>query len=676
MLDALGVAICLADSAEPDAPLLYVNDAFEELTGWTAEAALGRGLETVLGTSAGETDRPGRAVVPIGRRDGSTVRCELTFTPVPGPDDGVAFWAGVLVAAGERALSADEAVMVETVLRVERDRAQSYLDVANVLLVILYADGTVGLLNRHGREVLGDPSGELVGTGWVDEVIPPEDRDAARAALDELLQQEGVAHYEGDLLTRTGARRRIAWQVTTLADPKGRMVAVLSGLDITDRVRAESELRKLAFFDSLTGLPNRAQLESRLRAAVTRARRRDRAVALVLVDLDNFKLVNDSLGHAAGDRLLRRVAGRLRGAEGEAGLLARSGGDEFMLLVSDLPRERAERAARETADQLAARLAEPFTVARAEFHVAASIGISVFPGDADGAEELLQHADVAMYQSKGRGRAASTVYAGITHDPLERLSLSRRLRRAIARSELALHYQPIVWTASGRLHSMEALLRWHDPERGVVQPDSFIPAAEEMGLLDPIGAWVIEALAAQVVEWQAQGIQPRVSFNVSPRELHRPDFAADLGERLRSAGADPSLLTMELTESATLREPERIGPLLRDLRALGLQLAIDDFGAGWSSLSRLRSLPVQILKIDRSFLREIPENPEAGAIVRAIIALSDALGRTTVAEGVELPVQQHFLAAQGCPLSQGHLFGEALPAEQMTERLRRERTLI
>ena len=668
MLDALGVAICLADDRE----ILYVNEAFERLTGWTAGEALGRGMEAVLGTAAGETKRPGRSVIPVRRRDGSSVRCEVTFTEVP----EASCWAVVIVDAGERARSADEAGMIETVLRVERDRAQSYLDVAHALLVILQADGTVALLNRHGRQVLADPRGELVGANWIDEVTPPEDREASREALKELLEAETVAHYESDLVTRKGRRRRIAWQATSLADAKGRMVAVLSGQDITDRVRAETELRKLAFFDSLTGLPNRAQLESRLRTAVTRARRRDRAVGLILIDLDNFKLVNDSLGHGAGDRLLRRVAGRLRGAEGEAGLLARSGGDEFMLLISDVPRERVVHVARETADQLAARLSKPFTVARAEFHVEASIGISVFPGDADGAEELLQHADVAMYQSKGRGRAASTVYAGITHDPLERLSLSRRLRRAIAGGELALHYQPIVWTASGRLHSMEALLRWQDPERGLVSPDAFIPAAEEMGLLDPIGAWVIEALAAQVVEWQAKGLQPRVSFNVSPRELHRPDFAADLGERLRNAGVDPSLLTMELTESATLREPERIGPLLRDLRALGLQLAIDDFGAGWSSLSRLRSLPVQILKIDRSFLREIPENPEAGAIVRAIIALSDALGRTTIAEGVELPVQQHFLAAQGCPLSQGRLFGDARPPEQMTERLQRERTLV
>jgi diguanylate cyclase (GGDEF)-like protein/PAS domain S-box-containing protein len=557
-LDALGVAVCLADAAYDDQPLVYVNTAFERLTGYSAEEALGRNPRFLQGP---DTDpdaiaelrdaiahgRDCRVTLRNRRRDGTPFWNELTVTPVPGPDRRVALYAGVLVDVTARLRAAD------------------------------------------------------------------------------------------------------------------------------DVAAAEQEVHRLAFFDSLTGLPNRAQLEARLRASVTRARRRNRAVALLLVDLDNFKLVNDSLGHTAGDRLLRRIAGRLRGAEGENGMLARHGGDEFLVLLGDLPRSDAEETARAAAAGLAERLAKPFTVTGAEFHVEASIGISIFPDDADGAEALLQHADVAMYQSKGRGRAASTVYAGVTHDPLERLSLSSRLRRAIAQGELALHYQPIVWTGSGRLHSMEALLRWHDPERGLLHPERFIPAAEEMGLLDPIGAWVIGALARQITAWHAEGLTPRVSFNVSPRELHRPDFAAELGERLKAANVDPALLTMELTESATLREPERIGPLLRDLRALGLRLAIDDFGAGWSSLARLRSLPVQMLKIDRSFLAEIPDDPEAGAIVRAVIALSDALGMTTVAEGVEQPVQQHFLASQGCPLSQGRLFGDALAPAVMTERLRAER---
>jgi diguanylate cyclase (GGDEF)-like protein/PAS domain S-box-containing protein len=647
VLDALGVAICLADDDE----IVYVNAAFEDLTGRTADDVLGGGVDAAL-----------RA------RDGSPLRCDMTRSALP---DGM-----TAIVLTERVPPFDEAAMVETVLRVERDRAQSYVDVASTLLVILYGDGTISVLNREGRDLLDDPRGELVGMNWIDVVVPADERPATRAALERLVGvgEMAVERFEGEVVTRRGRRRHIAWQATSLPDARGRMIVVLSGQDITEHVRAERELRRLAFFDAVTGLPNRSQFESRVRAAVSRARRRGRAVALLLVDLDNFKLVNDSLGHGAGDRLLRRVAGRLRGTEGDRGLLARHGGDEFVLLLSDLPRDGAEQLAREASDQLALRLAKPFTVSGAEFHVEASIGISIYPEDADGAEALLQHADVAMYQSKGRGRAASTVYAGVTHDPLERLSLSRRLRRAIARDELTLYFQPIVWTASGRLHSMEALLRWEDPDRGLVHPDRFIPAAEEMGLLDPIGAWVIDALAAQIGAWRAQGMEPKVSFNVSPRELLRPDFASELGERLRGAGVEPGMLTMELTESATLREPERIGPLLRELRALGLQLAIDDFGAGWSSLSRLRLLPVQILKIDRSFLRPIPEDPEAGAIVRAVIALSDALGMTTVAEGVERPVQQHFLAAQGCPLSQGHLFGDALPPAAMTERLLSERS--
>ena len=462
-----------------------------------------------------------------------------------------------------------------------------------------------------------------MGANWLTEVVPPEEREAARRALLRLLAEEdAVEHYESDVLTRSGLRRRIAWQVTCLRDADGRRVAVFSGQDITERVRAEAQLRKLAFFDPVTGLPNRAQLESRLRAAVTRARRRGLAVALLLVDLDNFKLVNDSLGHTAGDRLLRRVGARLRGVGGDDALLARHGGDEFLLLAGDLPREAAASGGAGPGRRA---LRAP--------------GQAVLRGR-DGVPRGGEHRHLAVPGRRGRRRGAAPARrrrrctraraaAGprgrsTPASPASRSSGWRSPRGCGGRSSAgssSCTTSRSCGRRARRLHSMEALIRWQDPDRGLVMPDDFIPAAEEMGLLEPIGAWVIEALAAQIAEWQAAGIEPLVSFNVSPRELHRPDFASELGERLRVAGVDPALLTMELTESATLREPERIGPLLRDLRALGLRLAIDDFGAGWSSLSRLRLLPVQTLKIDRSFLREIPENPEAGAIVRAVIAL-------------------------------------------------------
>ena len=277
---------------------------------------------------------------------------------------------------------------------------------------------------------------------------------------------------------------------------------------------------------------------------------------------------------------------------------------------------------------------------------------------------------MAMYQSKSRGRAASTVYAQVAHDPLERLSLPARLRRAIAEDELVLYYQPIVELPHGRIAGMEALLRWNDPDRGLVFPDAFIPAAEEMSLLEPIGDWVIGALAQQILEWREEGLEPHVSFNVSPRQLHRPDFAGELTARLESLAIDPAWLTMELTESATLREPERIGPILRELDASGLRLAIDDFGAGWSSLSRLRVLPVHSLKIDRSFMRDIPDDPERrrdrrrGDRARPTRSAMD-----TVAEGVETRVQALFLAAQGCRLAQGRHFGDPVPAAELTAAL-------
>ena len=653
----------------PDAPFDYVSPQIEDLLGFPAERFVAEpelwaerlhpgDRERVLGEERrsheeGRTfDREYRLIAA----DGCVVWVWDRDTIVRDEDGRPGYTQGILIDITDRKLA--------------EARAQHYLDVAGTILLVLRTDQTVDLLNRHGRELLGYGDGDLIGRNWYDVVVPEEDRAARRANFQRTLRgDEQFTYHQGDIVTRAGERRTIAWRNTLLRDERGEVLGVLSsGEDITERLRAEDEISRLAYFDPLTGLPNRAQLEAELRRCVTRAARSGRAVALLLVDLDNFKLVNDSFGHGAGDRLLRRIAGRLRGVEGD-GMLARLGGDEFLILLPGLA-DGGEAAARAAADEVAARLAEPFKVSGAEFHVQSSVGISLFPEDANAPAELLQHADMAMYESKSRGRAASTVYAQVAHDPLERLSLPARLRRAIAEDELVLHYQPIVELATGRLAAMEALLRWNDPDRGLVYPDDFIPAAEEMSLLEPIGDWVIGSLARQMLEWREAGLRPHVSFNVSPRQLHRPDFAGELQARLDGLGIDPSWLTMELTESATLREPERIGPILRELDASGLRMAIDDFGAGWSSLSRLRMLPVHTLKIDRSFMREIPDDPGAGAIVDAVIALADALGMDTVAEGVETRVQALFLAAQGCRLAQGRYFGDPVPASELTPALR------
>jgi len=322
--------------------------------------------------------------------------------------------------------------------------------------------------------------------------------------------------------------------------------------------------------------------------------------------------------------------------------------------------------AERVAGQLVAVLAEPFMVAGAEFQVSGSIGIALSPRDAADAETLLGQADSAMHRAKQHVRGGWAAYQRAGGDPLARLSMAARMRRALSAGEFRLHYQPIFAVESGAVGGVEALLRWHDPERGgLVPPGEFIPVAEETGLIESIGDWVVRAVCEQQVEWAARGLTPQIAFNVSPRQLRRLDFTARVAEHLRATGADPARLTVELTESATLQDTGHAEPILRELHELGLQLALDDFGAGYSSLSRLREMPVGTLKIDRAFLRAVPESREASAIVTAILDLARALGRTAVAEGVETEAQLAFLSAQGCPLVQGFLLGRPMPPEQI-----------
>jgi diguanylate cyclase (GGDEF)-like protein/PAS domain S-box-containing protein len=663
------------------ATLHYVSPQIEELLGWPPAAFLeDQGLwyrcmhaEDRDRVMAAEHDAWSRGErfeqeYRMVARDGRERWVWETDSLIDGPDGRPTHTQGVLIDVTPMRTA-------QNALRDERHRAQRYLDLAGAVIVILDADERVSLVNRAGNELLGYGDGELIGRDWFATLVPAVERDAARAALHDVVDghAEDVLH-ESSVLTRDGESRLVAWRHTVITGEDGAGRATMSsGVDLTERRAAEQQIAYLAYHDSLTGLPNRALLEEHLELALARAIRQGSAVALLYLDLDGFKLVNDSLGHAAGDELLCQVSMRLAERRRGSDLLARHGGDEFLLLLGDIPREGAESTARRVAEGLLEALSTPFEISGAEFHIGASIGISLFPRDATEAEQLLRHADASMYEAKADGRNAISLYEGEAQAPLERLSMTSRVRKALARDEFILHWQPIVDPADGRLAKLEALIRWEDPFRGLVAPSEFIGFAEETGFIDPIGDWVVSAVVDQLLAWERDGfVVPDVTLNVSPRQLRRRDFGQRLLRIVGDAQHLLARLTIEVTESAAMAEPHHTDPVLRDLAAAGIGIAVDDFGAGYSSLARLRELPVQLLKIDQSFLQGVPQEPGATAIVTAIIELAAALEMAAVAEGVETEEQRRFLVQRGCPLAQGFLLGRPVAAVELEPLLSRD----
>lgn len=428
------------------------------------------------------------------------------------------------------------------------------------------------------------------------------------------------------------------------------------------------QMKHQAFHDPLTGLPNRLLFNDRLTMALAHARRNKEMLAVLFFDLDQFKTVNDTLGHAAGDKLLAEVAARLAGCLREKDTIARMGGDEFTMLLLQLSDgEGAVRVARKVLNVLQ----QPWVINGHEFHITASIGIAFYPNDGDNSETLMKHADIAMYRAKEQGRNNYQLFTPAMNDRiLARQAMENSLRHALDRGEFIVFYQPQVHTGTGRITGMEALVRWLHPERGVVTPDQFIPIAEETGLIVPLGEWVLYTACAQNKAWQKAGWPPmRVTVNISAYQFRQQNLAETVARVLEETGLEPGWLELEITESTAMKDVEYTVSILRDLSAMGIQIAIDDFGTGYSSLNYLKRFPIHTLKIDRFFVRDIITSPEDAAIVTAIIVLGQNLNLKVIAEGVETEEQMVFLKQRRCEEMQGYLFSRPVPAGEFEKLL-------
>jgi diguanylate cyclase (GGDEF)-like protein/PAS domain S-box-containing protein len=690
VIDSIPTPMVYCDA---DGRYRYVNRAFLDYAGQPAEGVIGRSMLEVFGperwaafSAVYERVRQGEAIAMerlIRFADGRERWMVVRLTPRLDDQGRFAGYYSTTSDIHEQKAIEDELRRANTVLSAHFD---------NTPLAVIEWDTELRIVRWSGQaeSIFGWTAAEALGRrldSW--RHVYEEDEPAAARMIQDLVEGRGPhatslhRNYRKD-----GSVIWVEWHNSALRDEAGRLISILSlAQDVSSRIQAEERLQYMATHDGLTALPNTVLLNDRLEAALARAQRARRRVGVIFLDLDHFKDVNDTLGHRVGDLLLKEVSRRIRATLRQSDVLARISGDEFVVVLEDLPDEGApERVAHKVLDEVR----RPFHVEGHEIHVSGSLGLALYPEDGADAETLLKNADAAMYHAKELGRNGLRMFSLELGQRREhRMRVEKALRRALRAGELQLHFQPVMELATGRVARAEALLRWQDPERGLVMPAGFIPLAEESGLGHAVGQWVLDAACRQARAWRDGAVgDVTICVNLSASQLRDAGLVADLKKLLDRTGCEPGWLEFEITETSMVRDVEGASLVLAKLRALGVRIAIDDFGTGFSSLSHLRHLPVDVLKVDRAFVADIESAParpgrpaprrrgyRAGgaAIVSAVIGLARGLGLDVIAEGVENKSQLAFLEREGCDLCQGYLICPPLPAAEFEAWLARRR---
>ncbi|GAB5606125.1 EAL domain-containing protein [Sideroxyarcus sp. TK5] len=557
---------------------------------------------------------------------------------------------------------------IERQLRQQRDFAETLIDTAQTIILVLDPEGRIMRFNDYMEKLSGWTLAEVSGRDWFSTFLPPAKQDATRQLFRSAIHDINTQGNIDTIVARDGRELSIEWYDKTLKDHNGNTIGLLAvGMNVTEQRRAEQQIHQLAFYDSLTGLPNRALLLDRLGMMLPIALRQKRHDALLVVNIDRFKGINDTSGQAVGDALLKAVAERLTGLLREGDVLARVSGDEFAILLPDLSKQlhAAAHQAMHVAEKVHYGLREAFEIGDERFSLTVSLGIALFPMHTaeDAPLDILRRANTALHQAKAAGGGRSTMFEQSMDDSTkQRFQLERELRQAIAAGELRLYLQPQV-DASGRTVGAEALVRWQHPQRGLVPPALFIPIAEESDLIIDIGQWVMSQACKLLADETLLGRPYRIAVNISPRQFRQPDFVPWLQNMLAECGAEPTHLTLEVTEGVVIDNIGNVIAKMNELAIMGIHFSLDDFGTGYSSLAYLKRLPINELKIDKTFVQDAPSDPNDAALIESILAVARHMHLKVVAEGVETQEQADFLNQRGEVIHQGYLFGRPEPAE-------------